>query len=67
MKNDLTFSYTLTDKEKQSSYKSIVVWFFGLSGSGKSTLCNSIEQSLFQNNINNDSNVLVNQLKPMIN
>lgn len=51
MKNDLTFSYTLTDKEKQSSYKSIVVWFFGLSGSGKSTLCNSIEQSLFQNNI----------------
>tara|TARA_B100001059_G_scaffold126474_1_gene126462 strand:- start:798 stop:1382 length:585 start_codon:yes stop_codon:yes gene_type:complete len=51
MKNDLTFSYTLTEKEKQSSYKSIVVWFFGLSGSGKSTLCNSIEQSLFQNNI----------------
>jgi adenylylsulfate kinase len=51
MKNDFTFSYTLTEKEKQSSYKSIVIWFFGLSGSGKSTLCNSIEQSLFQNNI----------------
>jgi adenylylsulfate kinase len=51
MKNDLTFSYTLTEKQKQSSYKSIVVWFFGLSGSGKSTLCNSVEQSLFQNNI----------------
>lgn len=51
MKNDLTFSYTLTEKQKQSSYKSIVIWFFGLSGSGKSTLCNSVEQSLFQNNI----------------
>lgn len=51
MKNDLTFSYTLAEKQKQSSYKPIVVWFFGLSGSGKSTLCNSVELSLFQNNI----------------
>ena len=53
MTNNLTYPYTLRRKDKETHYKhsSIIIWFFGLSGSGKSTLCNSVEKSLFLNNI----------------
>lgn len=53
MKNNLTFSYSLSreHKEAKNNHSSLLVWFFGLSGSGKSTLCNLVEKSLFDNKI----------------
>ncbi|WP_295164253.1 adenylyl-sulfate kinase [uncultured Buchnera sp.] len=45
-------SITRIKREKKNGHKSIVIWFTGLSGSGKSSIANSLEKTLFKNNLN---------------